>query len=380
MRKLGVPAFVMLLVVGLFGCRIQGKVSHSTNPVPGSVVASRAGISVGVDLLWESDAARNADLDAIVASGAKWVGIDVDWKSIQGDGPTSYRWDRGLDATVLAAHLHGLSILGDISYSPAWARKADCPAFEADSGHCFPANANDYAVFAGAAAQRYGANGDNPYLRGSIESWQLWNEPNHQEFSQPRPDPDKYAAMVKGAYAHIKAADSSATVVTGGTAPAGDTPDGTEYSPATWLRDLYQRGAGGSFDAVGHHPYMFPTNPLEPHPWNAFTQTQTLHEIMAMYGDGNKKIWGTEMGAPTGTDTVDPLPLTEAQQAQWVHDYYLGWNTTFRDFTGPLIWMSLRDLSGNLSNKWDNMGLLHLDRAPKPAYTEYQSITRDGVG
>ena len=377
MRKLGVPIVVVLLAVTLLGCKPRQNIR--VNPVPGSVVAARAGISVGVDLLWESDAQRNTDLDEIVAAGAKWVAIDVDWKSIQGDGRDSFRWDRGLDATVMAIRLHGLSILADVTYSPPWARRADCPSFERDSGHCFPDNANDYAVFAGAAAARYGANSTNTLLRGSIENWQLWNEPNHQEFSQPRPDPDKYAAMVKGSYLWIKAADSGATVITGGTAPAGDAADGTEYSPATWLLGLYQRGAGGSFDAVAHHPYMFPTNPLEAHPWNAFTQTQTLHDIMVTHGDGAKKVWGTEMGAPTGTDTVDPRPLSEAQQAQWVHDYYLGWNTTFRDFTGPLIWYSLRDRSPDPSKKWDNLGLLHFDQAPKPSYRTYQDITSNGV-
>ena len=44
--------------------------------------------------------------DAVVKAGAKWIAIDVDWKSIQGDGPNSFRWDLGLDPTVIAARLH----------------------------------------------------------------------------------------------------------------------------------------------------------------------------------------------------------------------------------------------------------------------------------
>jgi hypothetical protein len=380
MRTSRTAAFVALILVAavaLVGCKVKAPTS---NLVTGNQVASRAGISVGVDLLWESDAKRNADLDAVTRAGATWIAIDVDWKSIQGDGPFSLRWDRGLDATVIAARLHGLKILADITYSPPWARSADCPSFEATSGHCLPADPEAYARFAGAAAQRYGANSDNAMLRGSIEDWQLWNEPNHQEFSQPRPDPGKYAAMVKSAYWYIKAADSGADVITGGTAPAGDAPDGTDYSPATWLRLLYQNGAGGNFDGIAHHPYMFPTNPLEAHDWNAFTQTQTLHDIMVNHGDGAKKIWGTEMGAATGTDRNDPLPLTEVQQAQWVHDYYLGWNTTFRGFTGPLIWYSLRDQSPDPTQKWENLGLIRYDGTPKPAYLAYRQVMDNGVG
>ena len=152
--------------------------------------------------------------------------------------------------------------------------------------------------------------------------------------------------------------------------------DGTDYSPETWLRGLYARGARGSFDAVGHHPYAFPVNPLEAHPWNAFTQTAVLHYVMTANGDGDKKVWGTEMGAPTGTDSG---VLTEAQQAQWVHDYYLGWNTTFRSFTGPLVWMELRDSGTNVGDKWQNLGLQHGDRRPKPAYAAFQAVMANGV-
>ena len=36
--------------------------------------------------------------------------------------------------------------------------------------------------------------------------------------------------------------------------------------------------------------------------WNAFTQTKDLHDIMVQNGDGAKKIWGTEAGAPTGAN------------------------------------------------------------------------------
>ena len=168
MRKSTAAAFVALVLVAamaLAGCKIKAPTS---NLVTGGTVADRAGISVGIDLLWESDAKRNADLDAVKQAGATWIAIDVDWKSIQGDGPFSDRWDRGLDATVIAARLHGLKILADITYSPPWARGADCPAFEADSGHCFPVDPKAYGVFAGAAAQRYGANSTNPMLRGSI--------------------------------------------------------------------------------------------------------------------------------------------------------------------------------------------------------------------
>ncbi len=341
--------------------------------VGAAAVRSRAGLAAGVEILWESDAAQTRDFDAIAATGAKWTTLDIDWNSIQGDGPQSFRWDRSTDRAVLNARAHGLTIIGVAAYSPPWARGPECPR---DEVHCLPADPEDYARFVEAAAARYGSRAPEPLLRGSITTWQIWNEPNHQEYAAPKPDLDRYTATLKAAYRSIKAADPDATVITGGTAPAPDAADGTDYQPATWLRGLYERGAQGSFDGVGHHPYAFPFNPLDGQPWNAYTQTTTLHEVMAEHGDGGKRIWGTEIGAATGTDRE---ALTEAQQARWVRDYYLGWNTKLRAITGPLIWMPVRDTGTNLAEKWDNTGLLRDDHTPKPAYRAYRAVMRDGT-
>ena len=340
----------------------------------GTDVAQRAGLSAGPGILWESDADQTRDLDAIAASGAKWINLDIDWNHIQYDGPSTWRWNAATDRVVLNARARGLNIIGTAAYSPPWARAADCPPGEL---HCLPANPDDYGRFVGAAAQRYGSQSPIERLRGSVMTWQIWNEPNHREFSLPRPDPDRYTAMLKAAYVAAKAADPNTTVITGGTAPAPDAADGTEYSPETWLRGLYARGAHGYFDAVGHHPYMFPTNPLDAHWWNAFTQTQFLYDQMVANGDGNKKVWGTEMGAPTGTD---PEALSEAQQSQWVHDYFQGWNTTFRAFTGPLVWFQLRDSGTNIADRWQNLGLERSDRSLKPGYAAYQDVMTGGTG
>jgi hypothetical protein len=377
-RTLVLVGMLVALVVAT-GCRPQYRVSATSWVVPvgtvsGPVVAARAGISPGKSGLWDNEWDQTADLDAIAATGAKWTTLDVDWNSIQGDGPNSFRWDRGIDAAVLNMRAHGLTILGVASYAPRWARVDGC--LPVDGAHCLPANPADYGRFMTAAALRYGTQSSNPLLRGSITNWQIWNEPNHLAFAQPKPNPDTYTAMLKSAFGGIKWADPFATVITGGTAPAPDAPDGTEYEPATWLRGLYARGAKGSFDAVGHHPTAYPFNPLEPHSWNAYTQTQVLHDVMASHGDGAKKVWGTEVAAPTGTgDDV----LTEAQQAQWVRDYYIGWNTVLRSVTGPLIWMPLRDAGTDLNAREDNMGLIRRNRSLKPAYDTYRFVMAAGV-
>jgi hypothetical protein len=377
-RRALAVAVVAVLSLAATGCvkQYQATVrgwSLPSGTVSGADVRARAGLAPGVEILWESAAEQNADFAAVAATGAKWVTLDVDWTSIQGDGRDSFRWDRAMDRAVIAARSHGLSIIGVAAYSPPWARPANCPAGEL---HCLPANPDDYGRFLLAAAARYGSRSSNAVLRGSITTWQLWNEPNHKEYTQPKPNLDLYAAMVKSAYTGIKAVDPTATVIMGGFAPAPDAADGTDYQPETFLKAMYARGLKNYFDAVGHHPYAYPFSPLEPQTWNAYTQTFALYLIMQQHGDGAKKIWGTEVGAPTGSDSK---ALSDAKQAQWVHDYYLGWNTVYRSFTGPLVWMPVRDSGTNVGNRWENMGLLRRNYTPKPAYDAYRLLMVAGV-
>jgi hypothetical protein len=323
--------------------------------------AARAGFAPGSGILWMNDADRQRELDAMAATGARWVALDFDWNSIQGDGPDSFRWDRSTDTVVREAHARGLEIIGTLAYSPPWARRAEC----AGTSHCLPSDPGAFARFAEAAADRYGANSTDPARRGTVRVWQIWNEPNHYPFVQPTVDVPGYTTLLRNAYVSIKAADAGATVLAGATAPAGDDPSGRDVAPTTFLLGIYASGGGGYFDAFSHHPYSFPESPLIEAPWNAFTQTRSLHDIMTLYGDSSKKVWGTESGAGTGSDAK---AVTETRQAELLNDYYTGWNGQFRDFTGPLLWFTVRDAGTDPASIYDNFGILRHDFTPKPAH------------
>ena len=230
---------------------------------------------------------------------------------------------------------------------------------------------------------RYGRASPIPELRGSITTWQIWNEANHGPFVEPHVDPVKYTQMLQRSYALIKGADFWTTVLAGGTAPAPDDPSGRDMSPAAFLRAMYWSGAKGSFDAFAHHPYSFPCSPLYEAPWNAFGHTAVLYLTMAMHGDGAKKIWGTEVGAPTGGD-LGPCPsnagvsVTEAQQAWWVHEYLYGWTVRFKAFTGPLIFFTIRDLGTNPWVRDHNFGLMRRNFSAKPSFQVFTALMRGG--
>src|SRR4029079_4860944 len=191
-----------------------------------------------------------------------------------------------------------------------------------------PSNMADYANFVAAATARYAPLG--------VHHWEIWNEPNVVQFWHPFPDPAQYASMLRAAYTAIKAADPTATVITGGSATAGPTLDSLAsngYSPYRWLRLLYEGGNRGFFDAVANHPYAsFPYSPLEQ--WNSTWLQDDMYALMQANGDGAKKIWGTEAGYPSCS--VSGYCVDEATQAQYIHDYLTVWQG-WSAWTGPLF-------------------------------------------
>ena len=362
-----------MVVSGVPGTPTAGAPAGASEPAAApagsSALAARAGIATGNWVLWESDAELAADLDAIARTGARWVRFDVDWNSTQHAGPNAWNWS-AIDRFVLAARSRGLWLIGMVAYTPPWARPAGCASLK-----CLPADPSTYAVFVAEAARRYGPGAARADLRNAIRVWEIWNEPNHRPFAEPAPDPVAYTRLLRAAYPAIKRVDPGATVITGGLAPAPDRP-GLSYQPGSFLWAMYEAGAKGTFDAVGHHPYAYPFNPLNGKEWNAFTQTRDLHAIMRLYGDGAKKVWGTEAGAPTGSSN---RAVSEAEQAQWVRDYYRGWTTDFGAFTGPLLWYQHRNAGTDPHNVEANFGLLRKDHSAKPSYQVFTELMRTGL-
>ena len=170
-------------------------ISSDGHAAPGGTTAAarRAGFNPGSSILWMDDAERQRELDAIAATGARWIALDFDWNSIQGDGPDSFRWDRSTDTVVREAHVRGLRIIGSLAYSPPWARRANC----ANTSHCLPADPDTFARFSRAAAERYGPTSWIPELRNSVRVWQIWNEANHYPFVQPTVDVPGYTVMLQ---------------------------------------------------------------------------------------------------------------------------------------------------------------------------------------
>lgn len=324
--------------------------------------AGAAGFAEGSSLPDRTDAELAAELDGMVASGARLLRIDVDWWLVQ-ETPTAWNWGP-IDRIVDAARARGLAVLGMIGYTPPWAR----PPGTTDKHP--PSKPAEYASFARSAVRRYAPRG--------VRHWEIWNEPNISGFWKPSPNAARYTALVKAAYPRIKAADPGATVLAGATSPAPN--DGTQIDEVTFMQQVYAAGAAGSFDAWSHHPYTHPAPPGNVHPdcawYQIYGSKPNMREVMAAQGDGAKKIWGTEYGPPTsGT----PGSVSEATQAAWVTEAYRLWNSY--DWAGPLFWYADRDQlpTGASGEAWNYYGLLREDFSPKPAWNAYRLAATAGA-
>ncbi|HEX4490038.1 MAG TPA: cellulase family glycosylhydrolase [Acidimicrobiia bacterium] len=330
--------------------------STTTTTSPPPPRADLAGLSPGFGITALPQADFDATFDAIAATHARWLRVDFDWSVIQRHGASSYDWSR-TDRIVAAARARHLSVDALASYTPAWARPSGTP----DKNP--PIDPDDFARFVSAAAQRYAPTG--------VTTWEIWNEPNVSTFWYPRPNPQEYTALLVRASAAIKSVEPNATVITGGLSPAADSSNGSEISALTFLDAIYAAGGGRAFDAVALHPYSFPNLPDFAADYNTFLATPALHQVMVDHGDALKKIWGTEVGAPTegGGGAV-----SESVQAEIVTQAYQRW--TEWSYTGPLIWFAYEDAGSSPFDRDDHFGLVDTDGRPKPALAAFDQAVR----
>ncbi len=309
---------------------------------PPSVPPQGYGFSQGAAIVVMSPQDLNRELDAAAKTTASWLRVLIDWSRIE---PVKGQFNWGyVDNAMRAAAAHNLRVLGLIAYTPDWAR-APGSYFTAP-----PLNPADYARFATAVVDRYGKQ---------VSSWEIWNEPNLPLFfGFTKNNGARYADLLKAAYPAIKAAQPGSTVVAAGLSRLPG-----EDSPPAFLQQMYDAGAGGFFDAAAAHPYVFPGG-LAADDEGGWSDVGRMHAVMTAHGDGAKKIWMTELGAPT-SDTPDGV--TQQQQAQQITDVLAAAAAT--GYSGPAFIYSIRDLdTANRGDREANYGAL-LTSDWKPKYT-----------
>ena len=303
-----------------------------------------------------------AELREIKAAGGRFVRTDFTMSSVQPTSSQSFNWDQ-LETKVAAASAQGLQVLGILDYSPQWNAYPGCIAGSHNA--CAPADPAAFASFAAAAAAHF------PQVR----YWEIWNEPNLIRFWSPSPSSTDYAIMLNAAYAAIKAIAPHDVVVAGALSRAGDVP-GVQIAPTTFVTSMYANRA--QFDILSLHPYTYPFSPDTANSGNGWLDVAAIRATMVANGDSAKKIWITELGAPTcgpgNASAVDAQPftkndyMTEAAQRAILSDVIR--NIKSVSYIGAFFVYEIRDENSNdYSTRENCFGIFHSDDSPKPSFS-----------
>ncbi|ULP38198.2 glycoside hydrolase family 5 protein [Mycolicibacterium rufum] len=320
--------------------------------IVGSVSACQlhgAAVAIGMTVHYRSadTATLDQQFDAMAAMKVTWVRVDVDWSVIE---PVQNRLNWGAsDALVDRALAHGMRVLLVLAFTPPWTTSRP------DSNRVRPDDPAAFANFARVAAQHYAARG--------VHHWEIWNEPNTGKFWPPAPGVAEYGRLFRAAAGAVRDVDPEATLLIGGLSPTYGTPT-ADVDPATYLRRLYDDGAAQIADGIAVHPYTFPSLPTSraQRTTGGFRDLPALHDLMVQRGDGDKKVWITEYGAPTGTGAYAVSEQDQAStllQARQVVDTW--------DWAGPLIYYELEDGGTDPAEIEQNFGVLRADGSFKLA-------------
>lgn len=350
------------------------EILNSPFPLPDLMNLVEYGIAAGGNLPYANQTQLDQYFILLKELGVSWLRWDFDWGTIQSKDQNLFDWS-ATDRLSDTAAKYGIKTLGLITYTPKWAQTAVCQGTFA----CAPADPEAFGIFAGQVAARYAPKG--------LHYWEIWNEPNYHLFWKPAPNINLYSAILKSAYMHIKQVDEQAVVLSGGLAPAGN-EDG-DIAPNTFIRSLYELNTTQNFDGIAVHPYTYPFSPLYQYSWNSWQEMIDIRRLMVEHGDGNKPIWITEIGAPTGGQG-DAHDTTKTKNFIYGQDYMTETSQAFilntnislfleLDFpTGPFFWYSLKDNGTDKSTPENFFGLLRFDNSKKPAYDVYQKAIKRG--
>ncbi|HEV2875416.1 MAG TPA: cellulase family glycosylhydrolase [Thermoleophilaceae bacterium] len=329
--------------------------------------------------LWSDSTIEDSDreLDMLVEAGANVVRIDLSWSSLEETAKNAHaQWYvNKADTFFLHARERGLRVIATLSTTPCWAStappeaKQNCVGAWWEPGrdvHLYPpADPADFADAAAWVAERWGDD---------LAALEIWNEPNCTcWFKSPNPVPE-YAELLKRSYRSIKQVAPAVQVLGASLL----------FSDAPFLQALYEHGIGPHLDAVSIRPFSQGRDPADPTPPNGDRRRSYLEgvpwirEVMVANGDAHKRLWFTEIGWSSCSpwSTQNHWCIGADLQAS-----YLG--AALRiirdrwDFVEAVSVYNLRNKGTDPTDRETQMGLLHRDFTPKPAYWAFKDALAD---
>ncbi len=278
-------------------------------------------------------------LQLIKAAGIQLIRIDINWYEVE-PKKGLYDWSR-IDAVVAQAKKLGLEILGLLAYTPSWANGGKGINYPPD-------NVEDWKRFVKAAVTRY---------RGKIKYWNLWNEPNVEEFWAL--DAAAYVEKILNPGAEVLKFTWPEAEIVG---PEVTYLKGIPSTWNMWLREILQKGGKYWYDIISIHIYksegpeeIFKAL-LEGYPDELMP---SVMDVLEEEGVKDRPFWITETGWSTTS-------VSEEKQAE----FYKGFLQRMKQHRLPAV-VVFYEIKDNPSPQAPKYGILRADYSKKPAYKAY---------
>jgi Glycosyl hydrolases family 39 len=273
-----------------------------------------------------------------------WDSRGTIWYTLE---PRKGQWSfRQLDEDVSMAEQHKVGLLLTLGQTPQWAssRPTEPPTYRTGAA-APPKNEEDWKTYVRTVATRY---------QGHIHEYEIWNEPNLNEFYSGTTE--ELFTLAKDAYEIIHEIDPTAIVIS---------PSITGFYAVGWLNHYLDLGGGKYADVIGYHFYTTPHSPEA-----AIVVIQQVKAAMHSHGI-NKPLWNTEAGYliksdfhefPPGQGSMNRILSHEEALAYVMRSYLLNWASG----VSRLYWY---DWDGGTMGLGDNSG-----KQQKPAAKGYNTI------
>jgi hypothetical protein len=304
--------------------------------------------------------------------GVQVLQLQLSWSRTARSQPASpadpsdpaYQWPGALDEAVSQASQYGIRLAVMVRESPKWANGERDPSWA-------PSNPADYANFLQAASRRY----------PTVHDWMIWGEVTREGNFNPMPagspvGPERYAALLDGAYGALKAVSRSNKVIGGMTFTTG-----IFGAPEFLKRMRLPGGRPPRMDYFAHNPYStrFPDLAEQPYATGVrdINDIDTLHrELAGVYrGHGaTPKLWLSEFGISSdGPNRAFDFYVSRAVQARWVTAAFGLVDSV--PYVAGLGWYDLLDEPASIPERITE-GLMTAEGAPKPAFAAYAVVPR----
>jgi hypothetical protein len=333
-------------------------------PVAAPAAPAPAGFTVGIS---PQTPAGDDDYALMAQAGIRSLRLPLNWARVEPHSPYLVEPDwSDFDRSVTIAARHGLRVFPFVWGTPPWIATEELiePVRNGWDGRA-------WASFMRRAVERYGPGGafwrENPALPAlPIRAWEIWNEQNIVSFSA-RPDPRRYARLLRISGRAIHRADPGAKAIFGGLfgRPLQVPPN---IASGDYLNRFYSAGrVKPFFDGVALHPYVADAAAMRP-------QIRNLRRIMRNHGDAATPLYVTELG--WGSDSFQTRwergPLGQARELDQALSILTDNHRRWR--VAGIWWFSWAD-AGPYCQFCDSAGLLTGQREAKPSWYSFNAWT-----